>query len=156
MMKRRSPRYSPRSIATVSIVFSVALALAGCVDPSPGDPIPESPPEPNPSPSVEPDHRALFDETNRRTLERNPDARGRDFVDALVAAGFDKSAMEVSADETNEGRTADSIFRWAFKAYASGEVHRERRGADQATPGREVKTPASATGAGPCLSSRLA
>jgi hypothetical protein len=40
---------------------------------------------------------------------------GRAYIDALVAAGFDKSAMQVTPDETTVGNPAESIqfsVRW--------------------------------------------
>jgi len=36
-------------------------------------------------------------------------ARGRDYIDALVSAGFPKDAMQVTRDETSVGDPADSI-----------------------------------------------
>ncbi len=40
---------------------------------------------------------------------------GRDYIDALVAAGFDKAAMEVTHDQSTVGNPAESIqfsVRW--------------------------------------------
>ena len=42
-------------------------------------------------------------------IATNPAAGGRDFIDALVAAGFDKAAMQVTSDTTTIGDPADSI-----------------------------------------------
>lgn len=56
-----------------------------------------------------------FDAVNTATLDANPAADGRAFVDGLVAAGFDKAAMEVTSDTTTIGNAADSIqfsVRW--------------------------------------------
>lgn len=50
-----------------------------------------------------------FDQVNRATLAANPDAKGRDFIDALVAAGFQKSDMQVTVDTTTIGLKANSI-----------------------------------------------
>jgi hypothetical protein len=52
---------------------------------------------------------AYFDQVNRATLAANPDAKGRDFIDALVAAGFSKADMQVTVDTTTIGLKANSI-----------------------------------------------
>ena len=52
---------------------------------------------------------AYFDKVNRATLAAKPDAQGRDFIDALVAAGFPKSDMQVTVDVTTIGLKANSI-----------------------------------------------
>ncbi|MDN4596394.1 DUF6993 domain-containing protein [Leifsonia virtsii] len=50
-----------------------------------------------------------FDQVNRATLAAKPDAQGRDFIDALVAAGFSKADMQVTVDTTTIGLKANSI-----------------------------------------------
>lgn len=50
-----------------------------------------------------------FDKVNRATLAAHPDAKGRDFIDALVAAGFTKADMQLTADTTTIGLKANSI-----------------------------------------------
>ena len=52
--------------------------------------------------------KALFDATNEATVAAKTTG-GRDFIDALVAAGFDKSAMEVTPDKTAIGLGADNV-----------------------------------------------
>lgn len=57
----------------------------------------------------------FFDSVNTATLAANPAADGRTFIDGLVAAGFDKAAMQVTSDTTTIGNAADSIqfsVRW--------------------------------------------
>lgn len=72
------------------------------------------------SPSAEPSgppadsaeaQKVLFDETNQATVTAGGGANpgGRAFIDALVAAGFDKAAMEVTPDETAIALDADNI-----------------------------------------------
>lgn len=51
----------------------------------------------------------FFDAVNKATLAANPDAKGRDFIDALVAAGFSKADMQVTVDTTTIGLKANSI-----------------------------------------------
>ena len=46
---------------------------------------------------------------NLGVVAANASAGGRDFIDALVAAGFDKSQMEVTADRTTVDLQADSV-----------------------------------------------
>ena len=59
---------------------------------------------------------AFFDFVNTRVITANPAAVGRDFIDALVAAGFDKSQMQLTSDETTLGEPADSVqFAVAFQ-----------------------------------------
>lgn len=50
-----------------------------------------------------------FDKVNRATLAAHPDAKGRDFIDALVAAGFTKADMQLTVDTTTIGLKANSI-----------------------------------------------
>lgn len=50
-----------------------------------------------------------FDQVNRATLAAKPDAQGRDFIDALVAAGFAKGDMQLTVDTTTIGLKANSI-----------------------------------------------
>jgi hypothetical protein len=51
----------------------------------------------------------FFDATVKTLLKTDPQPHGRDVIDALVKAGFDKKAMEVTADQTTLGRDVDSI-----------------------------------------------
>ncbi|MBW8872796.1 MAG: hypothetical protein JF618_11790, partial [Leifsonia sp.] len=51
----------------------------------------------------------FFDKVNQATLAANPNAQGRDFIDALVAAGFTKADMQVTVDTTTIGLKANSI-----------------------------------------------
>jgi hypothetical protein len=60
------------------------------------------------------DNKPFFDQVNAATAQ-NAEAGGRDFIDALVAAGFDKATMEVTKDATTLGDRAESIqfsVRW--------------------------------------------
>ena len=92
-----------------------ALALGGCAAGSPSGGGPSATPAPRPSPSASADPNTaeaklvLFDETNRETVAAPGTPKGRDFVDALVAAGFDKRAMELTSDTTAIGLAADNI-----------------------------------------------
>lgn len=69
---------------------------------------------PSAAPTFDPEAPAdeavvFFDSVNTATLTANAAADGRAFIDGLVAAGFDKTAMEVTSDTTTIGNAADSI-----------------------------------------------
>jgi hypothetical protein len=55
------------------------------------------------------ENRPLFDAVSSAVVASDPDAGGRALVDALVEAGFDRAAMEVTDDTTAIGGTADSV-----------------------------------------------
>lgn len=114
------------------LALASALGLTGCTATGPG-PAPTAgatgAPRPVPSTvappgSVEPvlrpelsaaENLAFFDSVNRAVIAADPSAGGRAFIDALVAAGFDRAAMQVTADTTTLGEPADSIqFAVAF------------------------------------------
>lgn len=73
----------------------------------------EPEPEPEPDPVLEPegsaeDNLPYFNFVNSKLLE-NGNPGGRAIIDNLVSAGFDKSAMEVTADRTPRGVAVDSL-----------------------------------------------
>ncbi len=53
--------------------------------------------------------RPLFDAVSSGVVAADPGADGRALVDALVAAGFDRAAMEVTDDRTAIGRDVDAV-----------------------------------------------
>ena len=67
------------------------------------------------------ENKEFFDQVNQQTIATNPDARGRQLVDALLAAGVNVSSMSLSADETTQGSTVDALF-WSVKLGDSGLV----------------------------------
>lgn len=111
-----------RVLVSASGVLLVAGSLAGCVGgvPAPATTTPVYSPTstastaPQTKPELVPGGTAeqnlpFFDQVNKATLAANPSAKGRDFIDALVAAGFDKSAMQLTVDTTTIGLAANSI-----------------------------------------------
>lgn len=117
-------RHTGATIA--ALAGALALALTGCTSPEPSPaPSTASPAAPSAVPStasptedaefvLRPDlpaaeNLAFFDSVNRAVIAADPAAGGRAFIDALVAAGFDKEAMQVTADTTTIGDPADSI-----------------------------------------------
>ncbi|BDZ56234.1 hypothetical protein GCM10025870_33070 [Agromyces marinus] len=100
----------------------VVVALAGCgLSWWPGGedpglrPTPSSSPAPADPADVDAGGDAIaealtrFDETARAVIAAEPAASGADFVAALVAAGFDPAAIQVTSDTTTLGDRADSI-----------------------------------------------
>jgi hypothetical protein len=77
-------------------------------------------PTPTAAPALQPDGSAadnlpLFTRVTRDVWSGPEQASGRAYVDALVDAGFDKTAMQVTPDQTTIGNPAESIefsVRW--------------------------------------------
>ncbi|KQN43136.1 hypothetical protein ASE87_06360 [Frigoribacterium sp. Leaf44] len=104
----------PRGLGLAAILLAVAVPLAGCT--SSPEPAPTTQPTATStgapafsSESTTAEALAHFDEVNAATVAANARPGGRAVVDALVAAGFDKSSMQVTADTTSIGRDADSV-----------------------------------------------
>jgi hypothetical protein len=64
------------------------------------------------------DNLAFFDSVVATILATEANPPGRTVIDALAGAGFDKAAMEVTADSTTEGKPVDSI---QFSVHINGE-----------------------------------
>ncbi|MGO4782545.1 DUF6993 domain-containing protein [Cryobacterium sp. W22_MBD10_FK3] len=125
-------RHSRR--ATTGAVFLVlGLSLAGCTASSAGPSTPTPSPTASVTPSPTPTEAAApalvpeggatenlpyFDAVITAALAADPTAAGRSYIDALVAAGFDKAGMQVTSDTTTKGAPADSI---QFSANINGE-----------------------------------
>lgn len=118
-MARRLGTSAALAIAGVAIVVGLTACTFGgeapSASPSPTAtgsvsprPTPTTPPALRPELSAS-ENLAFFDTVNQGVVAANGAAGGRDFVDALVAAGFDKAAMEVTADTTTIGDPADSM-----------------------------------------------
>ena len=122
---------SARAAAVAALVALSAGGLAACTDahgpvpstgptPSAGTASPQDTPTatPAPDPDSEPtlvpegtaeDNLPLFLAVTERVWASEARGAGRAYIDALVAAGFDKVAMEVTADQTTIGNPAESI-----------------------------------------------
>ncbi|SEC14385.1 hypothetical protein SAMN04489806_2706 [Paramicrobacterium humi] len=109
--------------AGLMLAVAASLVLAGCSEAHDADPVPPSAEQTTPTPtstelSADADTTealAYFDSVNRATLDARPDAQGRAIIDALVDAGFDPSAMQLTQDNSTVGNTAESIqfsVRW--------------------------------------------
>lgn len=79
-----------------------------------GAPSETVPPTPSVPPTLSPqlsaaENVAFFDAVNLGVIAANAEAGGRDFIDALTAAGFDRAQMQVTADRTTVDLPADSV-----------------------------------------------
>ncbi|GAA1505653.1 hypothetical protein BJ978_002842 [Agromyces terreus] len=112
---------SSAALAIAGAALSV-LMLTGCslFDQTPPEPTASSSARPKPTDQASvpvglhpdlpaADNLPFFDQVNQAVVAANATAAGRDFIDALVAAGFDKAAMQVTSDQTTLGTEADSV-----------------------------------------------
>lgn len=117
-----------RPLTRVVVIGAIglgAMAVAGCAaEPAPAPEPQVSTAEPAPTataPVLVPegtaaDNLPIFTAVMDAVAATDARAQGAAYVDALVAAGFDKSAMQVTNDLTTVGDAVDSIqfsVRWA-------------------------------------------
>jgi hypothetical protein len=127
--ERTRPR--PQWSTTAIVAIATALSLAACSNPLPAEtPARSSAPTVSPSASplgsasptpTEPGEPALLPEGTAEdnlplfsavtaAVWASPDqVSGRAYVDALVAAGFDKAAMQLTPDQSTVGNPAEAI-----------------------------------------------
>lgn len=111
-----------RSSVIVGAFVALSIALVGCTatPPAPTETSASAAPSASPTPTATPDpvfdpaqgatgNQVYFDFVNKRLIAANSAADGTAFVDSLVAAGFDKTRMEVTYDRTAVDLQADSI-----------------------------------------------
>lgn len=117
-----------RALAVATALGS-GMLLAGCTASTPA-PVPTStlsqqtpgasqtpvPPAPRLDPAgTAQENFPYFNFVNERLFSANPGAKGQAIIDNLVAAGFDKAAMQVTPDTTVTRARSDSIqFSVAF------------------------------------------
>ncbi len=117
-------RFATGVLGAAALAAVLTVGLAACTTapgapatsadtstkPAPGLPTlePGSPPEFTPDGTAT-ENLPFFDYTNIMVILGGGDIDGRDIIDGLAAAGFDKSQMEVSRDITPTGLRADSI-----------------------------------------------
>lgn len=118
-MARRVGSFAVLTLAGAALVIGVT----GCSPAVPDvtvSPLPSAPPTettrptPTAAPALRPELSAsenlsYFDVVNLGVIAADAEAGGRDFVDALAAAGFDRAQMEVTADRTTVDLQADSV-----------------------------------------------
>lgn len=118
-MRRDHHRLLP-GLAAAGI--GLALALAGCAPSTPApSPTVSLSSSPSATPTPTPAGPALvaagsatqnlpfFTQVVSQVAAGPAATQGRAYIDALTAAGFDKSAMQVTNDQTTVGNQADSI-----------------------------------------------
>lgn len=131
----RRPAHSSTSAVVAGIVIALGLVLTACTPgtaPSPtATAAPTATSEPAPeSPVFHPDGTAeenlpVFEATTAQVWAASGSSSGRAYIDALVAAGFDKSAMQVTQDLTTVGNPAESLqfsVRWGETECLVGQV----------------------------------
>jgi len=129
----RPLRFARSAVLVAAVASAAVLALTSCTAPvsppatstasssSPtaaaSAPSTPSTPAPTYDAAGTADHAlTVFTQVVRTLLQSDPQPHGRDVIDALVRAGFDKKAMEVTLDDTTIGRNVDSIeFSVAWK-----------------------------------------
>jgi hypothetical protein len=112
----------PASNAVLALAGAVLLVSVAACSPTPSPtasspsaqssarPIPTATPAAELRPELSADENLpYFDAVSLGVIAANESAGGRDFIDALVAAGFDRSQMEVTADRTTLDLQADSV-----------------------------------------------
>lgn len=126
-----APVRRSRRATTWAACLVLGLGLAGCSaapvdgpEPTPTESVTASatPTEAAP-PALVPEGTATenlpyFDAVIAAAIAADANAAGRSYIDALVAAGFDKATMQVTADTTTKGAPADSI---QFSVSVAGE-----------------------------------
>lgn len=118
-MARRVGSLAVLALAGAAVVIGATGCSAAVPDVT-ASPVPSASPSettrptPTAAPALRPELSAsenlpYFDAVNVGVIAANAEAGGRDFVDALAAAGFDKAQMEVTADRTTVDLQADSV-----------------------------------------------
>ncbi|MBX3089112.1 MAG: hypothetical protein KF772_00825 [Cryobacterium sp.] len=126
-MRDSSPSFFSvsRSAVAASTVLALVFALSACAPERDEVPMPvpeivqSSDPSASPTPQNDPElvaggtaeqNRAYFDFVNQALLSKKHNPVGKEIIDNLVSAGFDKSKMEVTPDKTEVFRiNADAI-----------------------------------------------
>ncbi|PPG16800.1 hypothetical protein C5D36_06545 [Rathayibacter sp. AY1C6] len=110
-----------RAARIALVLGGLAVCLSGCTSPSSPDPVVSSSAAEAPAPaeSAAPvafvpggtteQNLPVFEQTLRAAAEPDPEVSGSSVVDALVAAGFSRETMQLTADETSVGLDADSV-----------------------------------------------
>ena len=132
----RRPVSAPLKAASALAVAAALLVLSAC---TPG-PDPAASPSagtsqaPDSTAPVEPvlvpdgtaeDNLPLFTGVSEGIWASDQRGSGRAYIDALVAAGFDRAAMQVTQDLTTVGNTAESLqfsVRWGDEDCLIGQV----------------------------------
>lgn len=116
--------------AAVALLFSLAAcAPAPVVPPTSASPAPTAEPTES-APTLLPDGSAadnlpVFTAVADAVWGSDQRGAGRAYIDALIAAGFDRDAMQVTQDTSTVGNPAESLqfsVRWGEKECLIGQV----------------------------------
>lgn len=111
----------PSRALAAALLGGSALVLAACtptpaVAPSPTPTVSAGPTDAPPPPPPEPvldgtaeDNKEFFDLHNWELINSGAPLSGPAFIDNLVAAGYERGAMEVTVDTTTVGVPADNV-----------------------------------------------
>lgn len=125
----------PLRIVVMTLAASVGMGLVACAPAT--EPNPPAPVTPEPTsdgavetPAFHPegtaeDNLPVFAAVSDQVWASDERASGRAYIDALVAVGFDRSAMQVTADLSTVGNAAESMqfsVRWGDDACLIGQV----------------------------------
>ncbi|WP_233486834.1 DUF6993 domain-containing protein [Zhihengliuella sp. ISTPL4] len=126
--------FSSRAAALALVAGAAVALLAACA------PTPETAPTPTPSASAEStapaapvlvpggdagDNLPVFTAVAEQVWGTEQRGEGRAYIDALVAAGFDRAAMQLTPDQSTVGNPAESIqfsVRWGEEECLIGQV----------------------------------
>ncbi|MGI0522505.1 hypothetical protein ABY45_18250 [Microbacterium maritypicum] len=135
-MLRRSVLSPARAAGVLAATAAAALLLSGCTPtpaPSPSPSVSASPGAESTTPAAPvlvPDGTAeenlpVFTATAEGIWATDQRALGRAYIDALITAGFDREAMQVTQDQTTVGNPAESLqfsVRWGDDECLVGQV----------------------------------
>ena len=125
----------PARLLALPLAVMIALGAAACTPAEDPAATPSTAPTPTAAPTdtapvLVPDGSAadnlpLFAQITQAVWGTDERASGRAYIDALVAAGFDRSAMQVTFDQTSIGDPVDSLqfsVRWDDAECLVGQV----------------------------------
>ncbi len=136
----RRPSIAALRTTVVVLALTLAIPLAGCapIGQAPtstsGPPATtgstQGPATASPAPTLLPggtadDNLPLFRAVTAQVWSSDQRASGRAYIDALVAAGFDRSAMQLTEDHSTVGNPAESFqfsVRWGDAECLVGQV----------------------------------
>lgn len=131
----RRPSAARSRTAVTALVAVIGLGLVACApEPEPSPVVSQTATaEPSPAPEapiLQPDGTAednlpIFQTVTEQVWAASGSSSGQAFVDALVAAGFEKSAMQVTEDLTTVGNAVESLqfsVRWGEAECLVGQV----------------------------------
>ena len=113
-----------RLTAVIAAAIVITMAMAGCAEatemPRPTIPASQEPtPTPTSTPTADPElvvggtagqNRPYVEFVMTQLINVSPQMTSLEIADALVAAGFDRAALQVTEDTTRVGSRADSIL----------------------------------------------